>query len=106
MCRPAVVRMEMWVKSLGRGQSYCSGMSLSFSWEPSSWDGFFRAQSTSPFQQSSQWWPRVSKVGLELGVTACQLASGSAAGWEFIPTCLGMLPLFAPQEGRGAPRGW
>lgn len=41
---------------------------------------------------------------MELGITSCQFASGSALSWVFIPGCLRMLPLFALQEGRGSPQ--
>lgn len=82
-------------------------MSLSFFWEPSSWVGFSRAQSTSPFQQSSWWWPGVSKVGLERGVTVCQqpqLPLPSGSSFQHALECCPCSPL--RREGRGAPWGW
>lgn len=80
-------------------------ISLFFFQEQSSWNMAFRAQSTSPFQKSSRWWPGVFKVGLEPGIIPSQLASASAAvlgvhsemPWNAVSVC--------PEGGRGGPWG-
>lgn len=108
MCPLVVVRMETWVKSPGLGRSCGLGnLNVPFLFLGTIFLGWLLQGPKHlplPAEQLVVAWG--FQGGFGAGCHSLSAASASAAVWEFIPTCLGMLPLFTPQEGgKGSPLG-